>query len=372
MKINKDLDEKILNLKRQGKKQKEIAELLNVSNATISKRLSQMRLNGIKAEDTKERVSDEDILAFRLKGYKIEKIAKILGVSSSTISRRMVNMRKNGVNIPRSVAYNNDINSKILELKKQGKTQKEIAEQLNISISSVSSRLQTIKRDGIVIEAPKSESDTLNEKIITLREKGMGNNEIAEKLGLCLSTISHRVGKIKNKGINVPKPKRKRKADNIDNKVEELKRQGLTQVEIAKELGVTISKVYATIKKLKQDGIEFPEDVVGLNSTDRKIIEMRKNNATIHEIAKTLGVTKMAIDKRIRKMKKCNVEVPESAYRARRSDLKEKIGEKKLAKAILKLQESKNASEQQLKIIADYYGVDLNIVAKLVDFVNEK
>ena len=138
-----------------------------------------------------------------------------------------------------------------------------------------------------------------------------------------------------------------------------------------KVLNASIEQINA-IKKLKQDGIEFPEDVVGLNSTDRKIIEMRKNNATIPEIAEALGVTKMAIDKRIRKMKKCNIEVPESAYRVRRNELKEKIGEKKLAKAILKLQESKNASKQQLKIIADYYGVDLNIVTKLVDFVNEK
>ena len=77
---------------------------------------------------------------------------------------------------------------------------------------------------------------------------------------------------------------------------------------------------------------------------------MRENNATIPEIAKALGVTKMAIDKRIRKMKKCNIEVPESAYRVRRNELKEKIGEKKLAKAILKLQESENIDNHNDKV----------------------
>ena len=370
---DKDFENKILELTKKGKKQKEIAKELNVTPSTISKKIRKMMLEDIDVPNTKERVSDEDILALRRKGLKMNEIAKLLNTSPATVSRRLSNMRERGINFPISVGEKSDINSKIIELKVEGVSQKEIAKKLNITQSSVSLRLKTMRKNGVPIEAPKSESKKIDEKIISLRENGMRNEEIAIELNLSHSTIVHRIKRMKDRGIIIPNVKRKTKEVIIDYaKIEELKKQGLFYEQIADKLGVSVERISKAVQELKEKGIEFPEEKVGTNSIDKKIIELRRKNATIEEISTEVGITKIAIYQRIRKMKKSGIEVPESAYRARRSDLKKKVDERKLAEAILKLQESKKATEEQLNVIAKYYNVDLNIVTKLAEYIDER
>jgi biotin operon repressor len=318
---------------------------------------------------------------------------------------------------------NREINNKIIELKEQGKSQNEIAEILHISATSVSLRVKAIRESGVQINEPKTESELMNDRIQELRKKGMGLSEIAAKLNSNVSTISYRIREMKKRGTDISKASIE-ELDSLDLQIEQLKRQGLSQVQIAKQLGLTSPSVSDRVSKLKRFGIEFPEDEIGKNSVDRKIIEMRKMGASNKDISLELGIGLVAVNKRVKRMKDAGVKVPESktknkdyteldktiinlheqgvsakeiserlkvgkgyaskrlranGIRTRKSSprpsrrkLKEIVGEEKLAQAIMNLQESKKATKEQLKVIADYYGVELNIVNKLVKYVEER
>ena len=229
---------------------------------------------------------------------------------------------------------------------------------------------------------------------------------------------------MKKKGIDVSKTSQEDRIEDVDLQIDALKRQGLSQVQIAKKLGLTSSSISDRVSKLKRFGKEFPEDEIGKNSIDRKILEMREMGASNKDISLELGIGLIAVNKRVKRMRDAGVNVPESktknkdytaldkkilklhkqglspknisdklnlgrgyaskrlrangirirksSRRPSRKKLKEVIGEEKLAKAIVNLHESKKATKEQLQTIADYYGVNLNIVTKLAEYVDER
>ena len=371
----------------------------------------------------KQEVSDEELLELKKDGLSINIIAEILNLKPTYVSARLAKLKKNGYVFHTRTEESLEKDRKIVELKEQGKSQNEIAKLVHINASGVSQRLKTMRNNGIEIKEPKNENELMNERIIELRKKGMKISEIAKELNSNVSTISHRIQRMKKRGIEVSKENPK-DIDSLDYKIEELKRNGLTQVQISKELKISSACVSERVSKLNEMGVKFPEDEIGKNSTDKRIIEMRANGASNAEISKELGIGIVAVGKRIKKMKKAGIDVPESmtkkknfekvdkailnlyeqgespiaiteklnltkgyaskrllangirtrksSNRQNRKKLKEVVGEEKLAKAIVNLHESKKATKEQLQTIADYYGVDLNIVTKLAEYVDER
>ena len=377
---------------------------------------------------------DIKIIELLQQGKTVKQINQETGKSIATIYNRIHKMkhataefpaikRKKNPTVSKRPKESLEKDKKILELKEQGISQNEIAEIVHINASGVSQRLKAMRESGIEIKEPKTENELMDDKILELRKKGMRISEIASALNSNTSTVSHRIQRMRQRGINVSKEVQI-EMDSIDLQIDELKRKGFSQVQIAKQLGISGGCVSERVRKLKGMGLEFPEDEAGKNSIDKKIIEMRALGASNTEISNELGIGIVAVGKRIKKMRNAGVDVPESmtkkkqfdeidktiielheqgespkaiaeklnftkgyaskrlrangirtrkhSPRPNRKKLKEVVGEEKLAKAILQLQESKKATKAQLKTIADYYGVDLNIVTKLAEYIEER
>src|SRR5262249_40605250 len=94
-------------------------------------------------------------------------------------------------------------------------------------------------------------------RILSFRNKGLWPIEIASLLGIRAHTVSHRLGRLKKKGITFqpptrPWPNANRKVTNDE--VLALAKSGFSVPEIAARVGIGISSVHRRIKRLQERG----------------------------------------------------------------------------------------------------------------------
>ena len=142
----------------------------------------------------------------------------------------------------------NEKDAQIVELFRQGKTYRQIGDELGFPISTISSKIQKLKKAGIInndiISEWISNIASANRQLIELFEQGKTYNEISEALGYPPTIISQKIKNLKKaKVINndtISKRKfnmtylRKEKIPKIDNQIIKLLKQGKTITEIAK------------------------------------------------------------------------------------------------------------------------------------------
>jgi len=384
-----EIDKQILNLIKKDYTRKEIGDILKISQSNISIRIKRLRNSGVVVAENKNKLDKIDLEILKLveKGLTQNEISKRTGLSIGSISYRLKKMRDNGIVIIKHPRISKSIiNEKIIELAKKGLKQKEIANELNLSNSNVSTRISNMRARGIIIPK-KSQFDEL--KIIELLKEGLSINEIAQKMGLCSASISKKIEKMRRNGIEIPS---KIEHDIINRNIVELMKNGLSITEISRELGISGQTIASRIRKMKKNGIIFPT-IPKTNVTDEQIIELLSDGISQKEIAKRLNLSNSNISMRIKKMKKNGIikEKPRiysedeiydlrkkgysylkiankfkedgiqvSTETIRRKYKKVLIEEQKLAKLILNLTQSRHATLEQIKVIADYYGVDLN------------
>ena len=161
--------EDILEPIRQGKKQSEIATILGVSVSTISKRI--MKIDKALEDEAineavqhglrraREEVKQEEILELMKEGKMQHEIAEKLEVSVNTINKKTKEIGKTLVDAARQEAVQHGLRKRkgrekiqikkedILELMKEGKTQQEMAEELEVSVSTINKRIKEINVD---------------------------------------------------------------------------------------------------------------------------------------------------------------------------------------------------------------------------------
>ncbi len=93
--------------------------------------------------------------------------------------------------------------SQIIEKRKQGYTNKEIANLFGLSRKNISSCVCRLKKKGIHIPAQrqKVDWDLFDEKIIKLRKEGLFIREIAKEIGVSTPTLSFHYQKLKKRGV---------------------------------------------------------------------------------------------------------------------------------------------------------------------------
>ena len=222
--------------------------------------------------------------------------------------------------------------NEIIELFKHGKTHKEISEALACTLSEVSQSIQKLKDNGFItddiINERKSNLATIYSELIDLFKQGKTYKQIGDELGLDKTTISQNIQELKIYGVinndiinkrnfNITYLKEE-KLLNIDNQIIKLLKQGKTKIEIAETLGFTTIYISQKIKVLQETG-KLSEDIIKQNPTlaylnnkkviinDNEIIELFKQGKTQNEISNCLGCNSSTISLHIQKLKKAGI-----------------------------------------------------------------
>lgn len=255
--MRKDLiNEEIIELFKQGKTQKEIAQNFHCSQATLSRKI---------------------------------KTLKELGL----IDENIINQHNSNVSIKLS-----NIDNQILELLKQRKTQNEIANILNCSLRKIGSTVKKLKETGIINE------DYINEQLIELIRQGKTCKEISEELQYSISTVSRKINSLKKKNILF-------RTDQII----ELFRQGKTYKQIGDLLNLSEETIQKKVKSLKISG-DITADIIkereknkkyALDSIDKEIIKFYNLGYSRKKIAEILNIPENSVCSRISRLKKINI-----------------------------------------------------------------
>lgn len=234
-----------------------------------------------------------------------------------------------------------DINKKIYELRKKGLTYLQIVEELKVQGINISRECVRKRCKELYEIKGKNEPELIkrqvdNEQIYILRQQGLSYSAIAEELEKRGIKISEYLVKKACKEIytlkgeiepETKKVKRKEKIDEnqeLNETIYEMREKGLSYREIAKEL--ELQEITVSIMTICRRCKELYE-LKGKNEPKVKVGRNKKNDAVPTEQTEKEG------DK--------------------------KINEQQLAKAILNLMITRKATLEQVQIIADYYGVDL-------------
>ena len=266
----------------------------------------------------------------------------------------------------------------VLELLENGLNKKEIAAKLEVRLTTISLIIQNMIERGVEIpKNKKTENDEKDNKILELLENGLNQTEIGNQLGVSSTAIWLRIQNMKKRGVKIPKITKRRKTENDekDNKILELLENGLNQTEIAGELGVSVDAISKRIKKMRERGVIIPPKIKRRKTEsyekDNKILELLEKGLTRAEIGNQLGLSKISIKKRIKNMREQGIEIPKR-IKAKTdnnkevknnivAEFKEEKTELKIAKEIVNLMNTKKASAEQVRVMAEIYGVDAEV-----------
>ena len=326
-------DEEIFELREQGLTYKEIAEYFSQKGIKVTSEKISARCKMIYSQIGKEKpdmrrikIQDEEIFKLREQGYSYRKITdyfneKGVKVSYNTILERCYNLRKSEkkkVNKVKSKNQKVEIpDSEIFELSEQGFTFKEIANYfkekgIKVSANYVLKRCRELYSQIGKEKVNLRKVELPDDEVIELRERGFTYKEMVEYF--------------KGKGIKVS----------------------------CKTISERCNEIYNTIGKKEP---RSHKETRFNDFIDNKIIELRSEGASYREIEKSL--------------KECGIKVSFEAIRSRIKQINgenKKINSKcdvkdkdKIKKAIVNLKKSRNATDEQLRAMAELYGVEIEL-----------
>ncbi len=224
-----------------------------------TKRISNLKHNiqkkeGIKfPRHIKKSENNEDlkriVKKLSLDGYKPKEISNITNEPYTRIKNIKNNLRTKGITFPNvRDKYSEGLFLEIEKLYKEGKTLKEIAKQLKISVSGLNKiRIRYSKEFGIKkknYNKIKNLHDS-TEEILQMKRAGLTIKEIAMKFGVKDSTISLLLSDLHKLGIYIPNYKRRVNSNlnesEINYRIEIIKKmqkEGKTKRKIAKFLNI--------------------------------------------------------------------------------------------------------------------------------------
>ena len=242
------------------------------------------------------------VLELRKNEYTVTEISSILHVSSEKVSNSIKSLTEKGLLAPK---YKNlhgksmlKRKQRALELLEDGKTVKEIAHELEVSIDTVYKYIKEFIKDGKVTkEVLNRNADLeLESRVLELRNSGYTKPQIMEELGLgniSVTTIIQKLvekGQLKHTNLN-PTPEETGKEAYIKNEIKKLIKSGCTICEVARTLKIGISMAYNYTKdlisegKLDESSVMF-EKQYGLHDLEQMLIEMMENRISRVQMAR--------------------------------------------------------------------------------------
>lgn len=328
--------EEILDLIRQGYKQREIADIKEMTEFAISRKVKQINpdlLEAARAEGRKNRKTDsqlaketkeegrkarqqkeqEEILNLISQGYMKYEIADIKGVTPFTLSVKIKGIdqelleaaEEEGIRVRKQKEQ-----EEILNLIKQGYSQKKIAAIKKMTEATISRKVQEVNPDLLeaarmegMKQMKKAREGKRRKKTQTIRtnahKKGINVKENIEASDTKENKDKDDRGTRKSnvKKIEIKDNKKSRKRPKIDvNEILALREDGYSDTAIANIIGISSTTVWKIRSSNKVDYAEYikekidsktltPEDV----SKYRQIIEEKYDKVTYKEVVLLLN-----------------------------------------------------------------------------------
>ena len=194
-----EIDRQIIRYKRQGFSQTLIADALGLTKAQVSYRVKIMKERfGIVFNKENFSETDKTIIQLKNEGYGIKAIADVLNLTESTISNKISKFKKDyGMTFPPKTKVLTDLDEQIYQDFLNNLTGKEIADKYNLSQSAVS-RIKHKLEESLSVEIPLQKIDQTDELIKKLQEEEhLNGTQIAKKIGISGSAVRKRREKIK-------------------------------------------------------------------------------------------------------------------------------------------------------------------------------
>ena len=274
-------------------------------------------------EITREKTKSEKIAERREKvarlyseGKSAKKIAEELGVSYATIYQDIRLLREEGT-LEKSTRKKRATIGRVAErrdrvarLYSEGKSVKEIVEELGVSYDVIYRDIETLAEEGKVEELTGRKKKEISERrreVARLYSEGKTAKEIAAELEISYDTIRQDIKVLTEEGTL---EKRDGKGRDIGGKIAErrekvarLYREGKLNKEIVEELGVSNFTVGRDIKALIEEGkIEKRDGSLIRRKRSKRTTERRaeverlyNEGKSVSEIAEELGVTRDVI-----------------------------------------------------------------------------
>ena len=296
---------KVARLYNEGKSNKEIEEELGLSDSTVYRDIKVLIEEGvIEARTEKRDETRRKVARLYIEGKSYKEIAEELGMSMGTVKYDLMFLKKSGMLGDSSRRKNkSEINArreKVARLYKEGKKPKRISEELGVPIQIVEYDLKYLKKKGVLEMTSKKVAQEIarrRKEVARLYNEGKNAKEISEELGMSYYTICRDIKELIKKGML---EKRDRKIHDIDGKIAErrdevarLYREGKTKKGIAEELGVSAFTIYQDIKALEEQGII--EARTKKSDRRREVARLYNEGKSYKEIAEELGLSIGAI-----------------------------------------------------------------------------
>lgn len=228
------------------------------------------------------------VIFLRKKGMTYQKISEDTGIPLSTVHDIIERTA------PELLGHAPHLKTKqIIELRRQNKTYKEIAEELNLSVKVVT---RVAQKSGVA----KSEYYDLpeikerNQKIIDLRKQNKTYRQIASQIGVSTRIVHKVLHREAPDLVWIDCSFHRIPQEDVD-EVIRLRKQGLKQLEVAERTGRTRGSVQSIIETHAPELLRKMLSQEEREMREKKVIELQRKGMKRQEIADTLGITLGAV-----------------------------------------------------------------------------
>ncbi len=301
-------DEKLIALFQAGLRRKEIAQRLDVGIRVVREGIRRLWERGLLATTRprrpERRFNDEELIALGQAGLTRREIARRTGLPLRAVRKRLQELVRSGAAAfppprprPRAARYGSD--EQLLGLVQDGLGPPEIAPRLGASRRTAEDWLRRLRQRGLLPPSPPRQYPVTNEEILELRRAGRSNQEIAARTGINRRALTQRFYMLRRRGIPVPKPAGRRPSPPnrrvSDEQLVALVREGLGSPQIAARLGMRASHVRTRLAAIRRRGLLPPARPSVLprparEERDRQILVLHQEGLLPRQIAARLGI----------------------------------------------------------------------------------